>query len=72
MVEYEMGTGEWLSLLGILLAGFGFVIKLLWKIVTGLEHAVTHDQCARKRDKCPCIRDIDALRRILDIRQGKE
>ena len=57
-----MTTTEWLTLIGILISGFLWISAKLEKIYVALANSVTHKQCSERRDKCPCIEDIEELK----------
>lgn len=45
----------------ILLVIGGFVFGTLWGHHAQISKRVTYDECSKKRDHCPCIKDIDEL-----------
>ena len=47
----------------IVLVLAGFVFGVLWGHHAAIGKRVTYDECSRKRDSCPCIKDIEDLKR---------
>ena len=56
-----MNWHDLLTLGVILITGFWAVHKELTAIRVAINDSVTHDDCSRKRDKCPLIQRIERL-----------
>lgn len=44
----------------------GFVLGTLWGHHAAIGKRVTYEDCSRKREKCPCITDIEELRKQIE------
>lgn len=44
----------------------GFIFGKLWQHEGKLNKRVTYEHCVKNREKCPCIRELDELRRHLE------
>lgn len=64
-MESEMTNAEYIALLSLIFGGFAWLSGKLERIYRALANSVTHEQCAAKRDKCPCKDDIDELKENL-------
>lgn len=65
-----MSTFEWLSLIGVLGAGFWTLSTKLSKIETALHDRVSYEDCSVKREKCPCVQERNERLR-LDLSQTR-
>ena len=57
-----MTTFEWISLIGILLGGFWVLASKLSAIEKALVSKVSYKDCSDKRDRCPCVRELEELK----------
>lgn len=60
-----MTTYEWLTLIGVLLAGFWTIATKLSSIEKALMNKVSYEDCSHKRDTCPCMQELN--RRIANM-----
>ena len=44
-----------------------FLAMKLGKIETQIVKAVTHEQCSEKREKCPCVKDMESIKNKLNF-----
>jgi len=58
------------SLLVALVTGVIWLHKELARINEKLERLVTHDLCAERRDRCPCVIQMHALEKTLEANNG--
>jgi len=61
-----MTTFEWISLIGILLGGFWVLTSKLTAIEKALVGKVSYKDCSEKRDRCPCVRELEELRERME------
>lgn len=57
-----MSTFEWISLIGVLISGFWLLANKLTKIETTLVGKVSYEDCSRKREHCPCVREMNQIK----------
>ncbi len=43
---------------------FGFILGTLWGHHAAIGKRVTYAECSEKRRRCPCIEDIEELKRM--------
>lgn len=56
-----------LTLVGeAMLVLIGFVIGKIWNLGRAVDKRVTYEDCSRKREKCPCITDIEELKKKIE------
>ena len=56
-----MNWHDLVTLAVILITGFWTIHKELTAIRVAINDSVTHDDCSKKRDKCPLIKRIELL-----------
>ena len=61
-----MTTYEWISLIGILLGGFWVLAQKLSAIEKALVGKVSYKDCSEKRDKCPCVIELNKIKKGLE------
>ena len=61
-----MTTYEWITLICVLLGGFWQISQKLNKIETALVGKVSYEDCSKKRDKCPCVRELHELKERIE------
>ncbi len=49
----------------ILLAVLGFIFGALWGHHREIANRVTYTDCNQKRTQCPCVKDVEELKRRL-------
>lgn len=47
------------------IAIFGFIFGALWGHHGAISKRVTHDECSKKRDNCPCKQQIEDMENIV-------
>ena len=47
------------------IAIFGFIFGALWGHHGAISKRVTHDECSKKRDNCPCKQQIEEMENIV-------
>ena len=61
-----MTTYEWVTLIAVLLGGFWSLFHKLSEIEVALASKVGYKECSEKRDKCPCVRDIEQIKEKIE------
>lgn len=61
-----MSTYEWASILAVIVGGFWVLAEKLNKIQVALEGKVGYKECHEKREKCPCVRDIEQIKERME------
>ena len=61
-----MTTYEWLSLIGVLIGGFWLLTQKLTRIELALQGKVSYEVCSEKRDKCPCVKEMEKIKTQLE------
>jgi len=61
-----MTTYEWVTLIAVLLGGFWSLFHKLGEIEVALAGKVGYRDCAEKRDKCPCVKELEHLKERLE------
>ena len=64
-----MSNYEWISIIVVLIGGFWALGQKLTKIELAVQGKVSYDDCSKKRDKCPCVRDIEKLKEKLEVKK---
>jgi len=60
-----MSNFEWLSLIGVLLGGFWVLASKLSAIEKSLVGKVGFNDCDKRRENCPCFKDIERIEKQL-------
>ena len=61
-----MSTYEWASMIAVLAGGFWVLAEKLNKIQVALEGKVGYKECHEKREKCPCVKDIENIKERIE------
>lgn len=61
-----MTTYEWISLIGVLICGFWVLTQKLGRIENILVSKVGYKECSEKREKCPCIKELESLKNKIE------
>lgn len=74
-----MSTGDIIALLVCTLSlVVAIVTSAVWlcnkleKLALAVAHSVTHDQCAQKRDNCPCVKDIKEINDLINEKHPRQ
>lgn len=51
-------------LVTILLAVFSFIFGVLWGHHGAIARRVSYEDCNKKRQQCPCFKDIEELKKV--------
>lgn len=57
-----MTTYEWVTLISVIIGGFWVLSRSLNRIEVALASKVGYRECSEKRDKCPCVREIEEIK----------
>jgi hypothetical protein len=57
-----------LTILATVVGGFVWLSGKLEKINVSIANTVTHTQCSDRRDKCPCVKDIEEIKEKMEDR----
>ena len=58
-----MSTYEWVATIAVLVGGFVTLAQKLNRIEVALAGKVGFRECSEKREKCPCVREMEELKR---------
>ena len=61
-----MTTYEWVATMLVILGGFWVLAEKLNRIQVALEGKVGYKECHEKREKCPCVRDIEQIKEKIE------
>jgi hypothetical protein len=61
-----MTTFEWISLILVLLGGFGTLYRQLTKIEVSIAGKVGYRECHEKRDSCPCWGKVEKMEEMIN------
>ena len=60
-----MSTYEWVATITVIVGGFVTLAQKLNRIEVALVGKVSYKECSEKREKCPCVREMEELKRRL-------
>ena len=63
-----MTTYEWICLIGVLLGGFWVLTSKLSAIEKALVGKVGFKECDARRDKCPCVQEVERLKKRMETK----
>lgn len=58
-----MSTYEWVTLITVIVGGFWSLFQKLNRIEVALAGKVGYKDCSEKREKCPCVREMEEIKR---------
>lgn len=58
-----MSTYEWASMIGVIAGGFWVLSQKLSRIEVALAGKVSYADCSEKREKCPCVKEMEELKK---------
>ena len=61
-----MSTYEWVTLITVIVGGFWVLSQKLSRIEVALASKVGYKDCAEKRDKCPCVRELEHIKERME------
>ena len=61
-----MTTYEWASMVAVIVGGFWVLAGNLNRIEVALEGKVGYRECSEKREKCPCVREIENIKERME------
>ena len=61
-----MTTYEWVTLIAVLLGGFWSLLQKLGRIEVALASKVGYRECSEKRDKCPCVKELEQIKERIE------
>ena len=74
-----MNTGDIIALVGCTLSlvvaivrSAAWVCNRLERLSVAIANAVTHAQCAIKRDTCPCVQDIIEINQLINEKHPRK
>jgi len=59
-------TYEWVTLISVIIGGFWVLSQSLRRIEVALAGKVDYKTCAEKRDKCPCVKELEHLKERME------
>lgn len=62
-----MTTFQWLSIILVICGGLWKLNRTLCKIEIALTNKVSFSDCADRQEKCPCIKDIEHLKKDMEF-----
>ena len=57
-----MSTYEWVATIVVIVGGFATLSQSLRRIEVALAGKVGFKECSEKREKCPCVREIEEIK----------
>ena len=62
----QVTTYEWVTLITVLIGGFWVLAQKLNKIEVALVSKVGYKECSDKREKCPCVKEIEHIKERIE------
>ena len=62
----QVTTYEWVTLITVLIGGFWVLAQKLNKIEVALVSKVGYKECSDKREKCPCVKEIEHIKERME------
>lgn len=61
-----MTTYEWVTLITVIVGGFWVLSQKLSRIEVAMASKVGFKECSEKRDKCPCVKELEQIKERIE------